>query len=477
MFDGAEARIIGIMIRFLCMATLVALITTGPGVAQTSQTGGEGRTFHQRPRPLSEEAVFTEWPRFFGPNDDCTTNEGPLLKDFSKGLTPVFELERGASYASPIIVDGHLLHFHALDGRETLDCVHPETGKLNWKFSYPLRYKDRYGFAAGPRTSPVVAEGKVYLIGVTAQLHCLELKSGTLLWKRDLKEDFKIPQYFFGYGPNPVVFEDRLIVNVGGKERESSGTSVAAFDLKTGKTLWKHEDSWGASYASPVMARLHGRDVAVVLAAGESRPAHGGLLLLNPENGKLCCRFPWRADVYESVLASSPLVLPGNRIFISECYQKGGVLLKFDQDLKSQMVWEERWFGMHMMVPQVIDGHLYGFAGRNIPDTELKCIDLLDGKIKWQNEMRWEENGRVTGLFRGSFLRTKERVFALGEDGSFSEITLNEAAPKILQKVRLFAARETWTPPVIHRGLLYICQNSKGFDGSRRRLICYDLRP
>ena len=134
---------------------------------------------------------------------------------------------------------------------------------------------------------------------MTAQLHCLELQTGKVIWKRDLKADFKIQKYFFGYGPNPVVFNDRRIVNIGGREKETSGTCVAAFELKTGKTLWKHEDTWGASYASPVMTQLHGKDVAVVLAAGESRPPHGGLLLLDPMTGKLHSRFPWRADIYD----------------------------------------------------------------------------------------------------------------------------------------------------------------------------------
>ena len=178
-----------------------------------------------------------------------------------------------------------------------------------------------------------------------------------------------------------------------------------------------------------------------------------------------------------SVLASSPLPLPDNQIFISDCYQKGGVLLKFNKELQPEIIWKERWFGMHMMIPQLVDGHLYGFAGRNIPDTEFKCIDFSTGNIKWQDEMRWQENGRVTGLFRGSFIKTKHRIFALGEDGSFAELALNQNAPKILKRTRFFTARETWTPPVIHRGLLYICQNSKGFDGTRQRLICYDFRP
>lgn len=434
-------------------------------------------TFHKKPSPLSKGAVTEDWPRFFGPRDNCTTKESPLLKKFlEKGLNKVFELERGESYSSPILVEGKLLHFHAVESKETLDLHDAENGKRRWTFSYPIDYRDRYGFSAGPRSSPVVHQNRIYLVGVTAMLHCLDLKTGNVLWKRDLAQEFKIPQYFFGYGPNPVVWNDQLILNVGGKEKGESGTCVAALDLKTGKTSWTYEDEWGASYASPVMSKMHGREVALVLAAGESRPAHGGLLVLDPKSGKLLSRFPWRADIYESVLASTPLSLSGNRVFISDCYELGGVLLEFDSEFKAKIIWKERFFGMHMMIPQLIDDHLYGFAGRNIPDTQLKAADLKTGKIKWEDDMRWQENNRITGLFRGSFLRAGKRIFSLGEDGSLAELTLTPKGPAILQKTRLFSARDTWTPPVIHRGLLYVVQNNKGFDGSPSRLICYDFR-
>jgi outer membrane protein assembly factor BamB len=433
--------------------------------------------FHKAPRPLAKNAVVEDWPRFFGPRDNCTTKERPLLQKFPEtGLPKVFELTRGESYSSPIIVDGKLLHFHAIDSKETLDCHHAETGKRLWTFQYPFKYRDRYGFSNGPRSSPVVHQNRIYLIGVTAKLHCLDLKTGNMIWKRDLMEEFKIPQYFFGYGPNPMIHEKTLILNVGGKEKKTSGTCVAGLNLEDGKTVWTHEDVWGASYASPIMTKIHDRDVALVLAAGESRPAHGGLLALDPKSGKLLSRFPWRADIYESVLASTPLSINENKIFISDCYQLGGTLLEFSKDFSIKPLWKKRFFGMHMMTPQKIGNHLYGFAGRNIPDTQLKCINLKSGEILIEEDMRWKEGQRVTGLFRGSFLQTDNRTFSLGEDGSFVELKMKPEKIEIIQKTRLFFAKDSWTPPVLSNGLLYVVQNVNGFDGSSARLICYDFR-
>lgn len=433
--------------------------------------------FHSPPKPIADDAVTCDWPRFFGPTDNCITPETKLLEKFPpEGLRPVFELSRGDSYASPILSDGKLLHFHALDSKETLDCHDPETGKRLWSFSYPIKYRDRYGFSNGPRSSPVVHKDRVFIVGVTAMFHCLDLKTGKVLWKQNLKEKFAIPDYFFGYGPNCILYNDLIIINAGGKEEKSMGTCVVALHAIDGKIAWKHKDQWGASYASPIITKLRNQDVLLVLGGGESKPAHGGLLVLNPTTGKLHSRFPWRADIYESVLASTPLSLPNNQVFISDCYQKGGVLLAFDEDLQPTPVWTERYFGMHMMTPQLIDGHLFGFAGRNVPDTQLKCANLQSGEIVWVDDATWKEGSRTSGLFRGSFLKTPGRLFALGEDGAFAELQLSPKGPTILQKTRLFTATETWTPPVLHRGLLYIVQNNKGFDGSSRRLICYDFR-
>ena len=60
----------------------------------------------------------------------------------------------------------------------------PLSGSPVWEYSYPVEYRDRYGYSAGPRASPVIRGGQVYIHGVTAWLTCLELETGKLVWKR-----------------------------------------------------------------------------------------------------------------------------------------------------------------------------------------------------------------------------------------------------------------------------------------------------
>ena len=174
-------------------------------------------TFHRGPKPLAKNAETSEWPRFNGPSDNAVTPEKPLLKKWPGGAPVLlWEVRKGEGYASPAIRDDRLIIFHRLEGKEVVECLDPETGKRHWEHAYPVDYRDRYGYSNGPRASPVVDGGFVYLHGVTAWLTCLELATGKLVWKRDLVNDFSIPQYFFGKGSNPVVAGDKQILNVGG---------------------------------------------------------------------------------------------------------------------------------------------------------------------------------------------------------------------------------------------------------------------
>ncbi len=453
---------------WLCVASAVA--ATSPSIV----------LFHTPPKPLAAGAVVEDWPHFLGPHHNATTREAPLLDRWPEGGPKlVWELPTGEGYACPVFAGGKLVYFHRLAGKETIDCLDPEIGKRLWRFDYPVAYEDRYGFSPGPRSSAVIDGDRIYAVGVTAQLHCLDLDTGKLRWRRDLASEYQIPHYFFGYGPTPFVWQDRLILTIGGKGDADNkrGTCVAALDKLTGKTLWEVSDTWGADYASPVVARLRGREVALVYAGGESRPSQGGLLVIDPKDGTVLERFPWRARLYESAVAMSPMALDDRRVFVSESYEKGGVLLEFDEAWKAKPLWTQRAFGLHWTQPVEKDGYFYGFAGRNPPDTEFKCLELATGKIVWHDDTRFEAEGRWQSFFRASLLRAGERVFALGEDGLLGEYILTPKGPELRQRTRLFTAQGAWTLPALHRGLLYVAQNSADNRANKvRRLLCYDFR-
>lgn len=437
--------------------------------------------FHSAPKPLPAGAVTSDWLSFLGPTHNMFSPETKLLKEFPKdGLKPVWEMKKGDGYASPAIAGERIVLFHRVEDKEVVDCLNALDGRRYWQFSYPAKYRDRYGLPPGPRCCPVIADGRVYTFGVTGLLHCLNLQTGQMLWKRDILPEFNIKPNFFGVGATPLVEGDRLIVNVGA----DGGPCVAAFDTRTGKLVWGAGTDWGPSYASPIPATMYGKRRVFVFAGGESNPATGGLLCIDPANGKLEGTFPWRGTRYESVNASSPVVI-GNQVFVSECYGSGGALVNIAESGGCRAAWKNRTFGTHFMcaIPQA--GFLYGVDGHGPQDADLVCVNLKDGKEVWRTQPTWKETVETKkgvremsfGTYRASLLMVDGRCLCLGEFGHLLWLDLNPQGYKELSRTALFTAPETWTPPVLSRGLLYICQNTRdSMHETPQRLLCYDLR-
>jgi len=232
-----------------------------------------------------------------------------------------------------------------------------------------------------------------------------------------------------------------------------------------------------------MMAELNGNRRVLMFAGGDSKPPTGGLLSLDPTTGKIDFRFPWRSTTYESVNASNPVAI-GNQIFISATYGKGGALLEARPDGAYNILWKNQ-VGAHWNTPIHDNGYLYLFDGRNIPDTTMICMDVKTGQVVWRQSPMWDEtiiqNGRSRsihiGIFRGSLLKVDGAYLCLGEIGHLLWLDLSPQGYREMARAKLFFAQETWSLPVLSRGLLYVNQNSRDMmTDTDARIRCYDLR-
>jgi outer membrane protein assembly factor BamB len=434
---------------------------------------------HADPGPLAANAVVTDWTQFNGPNHDATSPEKPLIKTWpATGPKLLWELSKGTGYASPAIKDEHLVYQYRLGTEVRVECMHAVTGQLRWQFRYPTTYRDRYGYNDGPRSSPVIGGDWVYVYGVDGKLFCLRLQTGQLKWQRDLNAEFGVEQNFFGIGTTPLLLDGKLIINIGAPD----GPCVAAFDADKGGMLWATGKQWGPSYASPVPATVHGQPRVFVLAGGESRPPTGGLISLNPTNGKIDFEFPWRSTSYESVNAANPVVV-GDHVLITASYKTGAAMLKLGNDFKPTVAWKSDAFGLHWNTAVHKDGYLYGFDGRN--QADLVCVEWKTGKEMWRETPSWTEKYLFKGeersgefdVNRGTLLYADGIYYCLGESGHLLSMELTPKGMKILSRAWLVQAPQTWALPVLSQGLLYISQNERQFtDGKAPRLLCYDIR-
>jgi outer membrane protein assembly factor BamB len=430
------------------------------------------------PKPLAPGAVTHDWPSFLGPTHDAVSTETKLSRTLPPPL--VWESVKGTSYSSPAIAGNRLVFLHRVSNDEVIVCLHPETGARQWEFRYPTTFEDRYGYNNGPRSSPVIDGNRAYTLGAQGKLHCFDLSSGKVIWRLDLQAQYKVPQDFFGTASTPLIEGRLLIVNVGAP----GGPCVVGFDKATGREVWRAGTRWGPSYASPVPAVVHGRRRVFVFAGGESEPPTGGLLCVDPSNGRVDFEFPWRSRTYESVNASCPVVFD-NKVFISASYRAGGALLEIRPDFTHRVVWTTQEFGLHWNTPIYRDGYLYGFDGRNEPDASLACIDVATGKAAWREITEWTDTIQTqTGarrvpmsVYRGALMAVDGNFLCLGEMGHLLWLDLTPKGYRQISRAWLFAARESWALPVLSRGLLYVVQNTRDtLNGTPPRLLCYDLR-
>jgi outer membrane protein assembly factor BamB len=300
-------------------------------------------------------------------------------------------------------------------------------------------------------------------------------------------EAMDVGRGYFGVVSSPLVVGDMVVQNFGAPPSSggsSWGPCVGALDLETGEPRWGAGDQWGPSCASPVLATIGGEERILVIAGGETRPPVGGLLILTTE-GKITTRYPFRSRTTLSVNGPSPVPM-GDSVFLTAAYNVGSAVVDVDEDGKGEERWRDRRsLALEFATPVFVDGRIVAVDGVSGRAGALVAIDPKSGEelirtsLTFDQEVGEGDRKRTlsTSLGKGTVMVADGALWALGDTGQLVTVKQGEEDFEVISQAPLFYAAETWTPPVICNGLLYVCQNNRGRgDGSPRRLLCYDVR-
>jgi len=425
-----------------------------------------------------------DWPEFLGPTRNAISSETNLIKSWSSSGPPlVWEKEIGTGYSAPSLLSNRLVLFHRVGDQEVIEALNALTGKPAWKHSYPTKFIDPFGYNNGPRGSPLLSSNRCFTFGAEGRLVCLALDSGKLIWERNTAADWTVPEAFFGVGSSPVLEGRLLLVMVGGQ----TNSGMVALDSETGKTVWESvgQKNWEnapmlgwvgdrkvqwkkfdkqASYATPVLATIHGRRIALCLM-------RQGLVGLDPASGEVLFSRWFRAQVDESVNAANPVVVGNRVLFSSAYYRSGAVVIEINPDCRSfKEIWKGLSLELHWTTPVHHQGFVYAFSGRNEPDARFKCVEFDTGTIAWDRDESWRKTTKQPDVYgRGSAILADGRLIVLGEGGLLGMFKLN---PKTAEEICRFQAPQLhypcWAGPILANGLLFL--------RSENRLLCYDLR-
>ncbi len=373
-----------------------------------------------------------DWPHFLGPERDGRYLGPPLARAWPGGAPrELWRRPVGEGFAGPVVAGDRLLLFHRVRDREVLEALDAETGAPIWRYDYPTSYRDDFGFDEGPRSAPVVAEGRVYTFGAQGRLHAVDLDTGSGVWSVDTRARFRFRKAFFGAAGSPLVEEGRVLANVGGP-----GAGIVAFDAGSGAVLWTVAGE-EASYSSPVGATIGGVRHALFFT-------RDNLVSLDPASGRERLRRSWRARIRASVNAATPLVID-DLVFVSAQYGTGAGLFRITRSGLEELWTSDGVMSNHYATSVHRDGYLYGYHGRQEFGPSLRAVALETGDVAWD----------VPRFGAGSVLLAGGLLVVMRESG---ELLLAEASPDAFTPVaRARLLRGTVRAyPALADGRLYV---------------------
>jgi outer membrane protein assembly factor BamB len=322
-----------------------------------------------------------DWPHWMGPTRDNIWQEKEILEKFPEdGLKPLWKTKIGGGYGGPAVAKGRIYLGDFLSdvdlkaevyergsnkGIERVLCLDEKTGQILWKHEYPCTYT--ISFPNGPRCTPAVSEGKVYMVGAEGNLTCLDAESGKRIWSKDFKQDYGAKTPLWGFAGHPYIDGQKVICMVGGE-----GACVVAFDKATGKELWKALTAREPGYGSPSIIESAGVRQLLVWHSDSVNS-------LDPETGKRYWFVPLKPTNGASIMAPMKV---GDHLFV------GGYdgVCKTYKLLKDKPGVEEIWTGDRRKglypinaQPIAIGEHLYGCCAKG----ELRCMEITSGKRLW----------------------------------------------------------------------------------------------
>jgi outer membrane protein assembly factor BamB len=325
-------------------------------------------------------------------------------------------------------------------------CLDTVTGRVVW---------ERTAFTGAPRTkrhtkasqanSTPATDGQrvVAVFGAIGALVAWDM-NGRELWRVDLgildSGWFLDPSYQWGHSSSPVIYGNSVIVQADVQK----GSYIAAFDISSGKVLWKTSrpdeiSTWG----TPTVVRTAaGRDELVTNGTKVRAydPATGALLWSLGPNSEIAIPTPVVANGLVIVTAGYAPVRP---IYAIRPGATGDISLPSGKDSSDAIAWSNMTEGPYIPTPIVYRDTLYTL---NITGV-VGAFDPSTGKRAFR--------GRIGtgGSFSASAVAADGKLYVASEDGEVHVVT---AGPGLTPIARNVMNEVIMSTPAISNGLIFI---------------------
>lgn len=324
-----------------------------------------------------------DWPQWMGPTRDGTWRETGIVREFPEsGPDYRWRVDVAMGYSGPAVAEGHVYVTDyvrtageatnnpgtrdKLMGQERVTCFSAATGEVLWRHAYDCPYQLSY--PGGPRCTPTVQDGKVYTLGAEGDLLCLDAKQGTLLWSKNLKQEYQVESPVWGFCAHPLVEGNKLIGVVGG-----AGSVAVAWDKESGQELWRSLTAEAPGYCPPTMIEAAGKRQLLIWHAE-------ALNALDPETGTVFWSQPLQPSFGMSITAPRKY---GDLLFAGGIGSVAAAFKLASDRTEATVAWRG---GPTTAVycanstPVIKDGVIYGC---DCQDGALRAVNLETGERLW----------------------------------------------------------------------------------------------
>ncbi|MEI6070580.1 MAG: PQQ-binding-like beta-propeller repeat protein [Verrucomicrobiae bacterium] len=422
-----------------------------------------------------------DWPQWLGPERDSVWRETDIVSSFpASGPPVVWRAQIGSGYSGPAVAQRRV---YVLDRRitktadnsatqttqgsnsstERIICLNAEDGKLLWQHEYDCPYALSY--PSGPRTTPLVSEGKVFSLGAEGNLFCLDAVTGSVVWSRDFKEDFKIKAPVWGFAGNPLLDGNKLICLAGG-----SDSTVVALDKNTGREIWRALSAKEPGYCSPVIVEAGGVRQLIIWHPESVNS-------LDPETGKVY----WSLKSSEPIRSGMTIAVPrkmGDLLFLTSFFNGSWMLRLESSKPAASTLWQSQrasekntdTLNSTMSTPFLMDGYLYGVCSYG----QLRCLKAATGERVWETLSATTANGKETRWANAFMVRNQDRFFLFNEKGDLIISRLTPRGYEEISRAHVIepdnhdAGRQVvWSHPAF--------ANRRAYVRNDHEIICVDL--
>jgi outer membrane protein assembly factor BamB len=408
---------------------------------------GKGQITGQAPATKGLTLLPGDWPAFRGPNRDGTMHKVRIASDWDSTPPKLLWKRRiGPAWSSVVIVGDRLFTQEQLGPKEAVICLDVETGRTLWSHLDAARHEDVQG-GAGPRATPTFADGRIFSLGATGILNCLDAETGERQWFRDLAADTGTKVPMWGFSSSPLVTTD-LVVVFAGNDRGEDDKTLLAYYKDSGKPAWSVQ-AGQRSYSSPQLVSV-GAEQQLLFVSEK------GLLAYDPSTGTTLWKHPTPPGNPGVPRAIQPRLVGTTGILFDAGPDLGTAFVDVNHS-DGSWIPTQRWISRQLKPSfndfVVHENRLYGFDG-----LVFTCIDLQNGRRLWKD-------GRY-GSGQVLLLADQALLLVVSDEG---EVVLVAADPSEHREVGRFQAisGKTWNHPVIAHGRLFV-RNAE-------EIVCFEI--